>query len=136
MGEQKCDRRRAFSLIELLVVIGIIALLIAILLPALQKVQQQATKLQCLSNLRSIGQAMGLYAADYKGAIPGSANTSSRHFYPPGHLTNSTDVLFTPDNLPPGPIAVTDYIEPLARVMRIQLADSPNAADRYRRYRE
>jgi prepilin-type N-terminal cleavage/methylation domain-containing protein/prepilin-type processing-associated H-X9-DG protein len=137
VGERaKRQHRRAFTLIELLVVVGIIALLIALLLPALQNVQQQAMRVKCLTNLRSIGQAMSLYAADYKGAIPGSANTSSRHFYPPSPLINSSPVLFTADDLPAGPIAVTDYVEPLARAMRMPLSESRNAADRYRRYRE
>jgi prepilin-type processing-associated H-X9-DG protein len=56
--------------VELLVVIGIIALLISMLLPALNKVRQQAIKLNCASNLRSAGQALFLYAADNKGNLP------------------------------------------------------------------
>jgi len=58
--------RRAFTLVELLVVIGIIALLIAILLPALQKARQQAQRMACASNLRSQGQAMLVYIGDWK----------------------------------------------------------------------
>ena len=84
MTRRATQPRRAFTLIEVLVVIGIIAILIALLLPALQKVRRQAMTVKCLANLRSIGQAMGLFAADFKGAIPVSANTSSRHFYPAG----------------------------------------------------
>jgi prepilin-type processing-associated H-X9-DG protein len=63
-------RTSAFTLVELLVVIGIIALLIALLLPTLSKAREQSKRTACLSNLRSLGQALYLYAHDQKDFLP------------------------------------------------------------------
>ena len=58
------QRHRAFTLVELLVVLALIAILIALLLPVLSKVRRQAMEVKCQSNLRGLGQAVTLYTQD------------------------------------------------------------------------
>src|SRR5215216_300288 len=64
--------RYAFTLVELLVVIGIIALLISILLPSLNRARENAKQVQCMSNMRQLGIAFTMYVDTSKGRFPTS----------------------------------------------------------------
>jgi prepilin-type N-terminal cleavage/methylation domain-containing protein/prepilin-type processing-associated H-X9-DG protein len=63
-------RRKGFTLVELLVVIGIIALLISILLPAMNRAREQARQVVCLANTRQLGQAMMMHANEHRNHFP------------------------------------------------------------------
>ncbi|HEV2320190.1 MAG TPA: prepilin-type N-terminal cleavage/methylation domain-containing protein [Verrucomicrobiae bacterium] len=90
--ERRASGFRGFTLVELLVVIGIIAVLIALLMPALSAAREQSKSVKCLSNLRSLGQAAFMYAAQNGGYFPISHNS----------LADEWDFTRTPNGIVPG----------------------------------
>jgi prepilin-type N-terminal cleavage/methylation domain-containing protein len=73
-------QKPGFTLVELLVVIGIIALLIALLLPTLTSAREAANRVKCAGNLRAMGQFIYLFAKDHKGRVPESQDTPNSGF--------------------------------------------------------
>jgi prepilin-type N-terminal cleavage/methylation domain-containing protein len=102
-----------FTLVELLVVIGIIAILVAILMPALQRARAHAVNVACMNNLRQIGMACYIYANENKGFLPHSQANAIRQLMGGNNintipavkqafhslLSGGTRVLYCPSNL-------------------------------------
>ncbi len=91
MNRQPAGQQRGFTLIELLVVIAVIAILIAILLPALGKARAVAKNVKCMSNVRQMGLALTLYAPDNRSwypVVPFSSKAAAAMKSNPPYLTD------------------------------------------------
>lgn len=83
-------RARAFTLVELLVVVAVLAVLGALLFPAFRRAQASARNAGCLANLRQIGTAIVSYASDHDGTLPGPCSTAMNIYdQDVGHLTGT-----------------------------------------------
>lgn len=83
------SRAHAFTLIELLVVVAIIALLISLLLPSLAAARENTKSLKCLANLRSLGQGVLSYAAEWNDRLPGGVHPALYRYQGLNALTNN-----------------------------------------------
>jgi prepilin-type N-terminal cleavage/methylation domain-containing protein/prepilin-type processing-associated H-X9-DG protein len=114
---------RAFTLVELLVVIGIIALLVGILLPSLLKAKRAANTVVCASNLKQIMAAILMYADQNNGYIPGSPGTT-------GGIDFATATTNYSDTYCPDIVQVWDWQSPIAKLMNYSIPLGPNPGDR------
>ena len=123
--------RSAFTLIELLVVIAVIALLLAILLPALRKAKQQGQLVVCSANLHDVGVAIHAYAFDYDDTIPfgpeGLPMAGSQFYTVTGNVTSLISV-YNGDPVGLG-LMLDGYISDQPKVLFCPGADQPSNAE-------
>jgi prepilin-type N-terminal cleavage/methylation domain-containing protein len=104
----------AFTLIELLVVISIIALLVALLLPALRQARDAARAIECASNVRQINTGFFLYTEDNNGILPPWFTNYGQKliawYIPPGNSLNQDNYRTVPAYLRPGYTSITPWI--------------------------
>src|SRR5687767_12089919 len=130
-SRRRSGSKPGFTLVELLVVIGIIALLISILLPALTRARRAANTVACQANLRSIIQGVHMYAAAWKGYIPGGSNTTGRFLFNDA-LTGSA-AGFNNANCPT--ISQNwDWMSPIGTLMGIKFNMNATQNDRIERF--
>src|SRR5947208_2940663 len=108
-----------FTLVELLVVIGIIALLISILLPSLNRARETANRVKCGSNMRQIGQAILLYANENKGNYPRTVYTPDAAIITNYDTTNG-GAARDPFAGPPTPVKINDVGQAIFLLIRTQ----------------
>jgi prepilin-type N-terminal cleavage/methylation domain-containing protein len=124
-------RARGFTLVELLVVIGIIALLISILLPALARARKSANTIACSANLHGILQGMIMYTTENKGYIPGSPVTSARFLFDDQWGNGPYS-----DNNCPFVSQIWDWQAPIAKMLNIDFDEGSSIAARVRRFQK
>ncbi|GMV97297.1 MAG: type II secretion system protein [Phycisphaerae bacterium] len=128
----RCPVREAFSLVELLVAVGIVALLIAILMPSLTVARASASRSACLSNLRQVGVAIHCYAHDNRGRIPFGPKAppmlTATNFYPA--TGTPTSLISLSNGSPVGAgLLLRKHLARQPRVLFCPGADQPVEAD-------
>lgn len=131
--------RRGLTIVDAAIALGITLIAIALLLPLIESQQNIARTQRCAENLRLIMAGVHRYAAIYRQAIPGSPWTSSAHlreeadFADPSLIPSGVTKPFTPSAEQEGPVALFDWMTPIAEVLNLPNLPPRNASarDRY-----